>query len=396
MMSNFEKILVDRIFQRFENSKFALSLDVNFIDLKFSFDKSLFPDYFSSTRYLYEDEILEVLKKLEHRGWISILYDKTKDISQIAIHLKHINSLYTFYSEKTPLQCKQEVVAFLTSYRPKKCDSIIRNLLRILDENQPLSPWPEIKDISYFKRIIIGVDNVLSNESDVLKRVFSQKYYGDSKQFEGLENRVCLIIKFYFPDFIDSSNTEILEAFFIYKNPSFIKIKGRSIIQVYSTIIDLGQFGGEILLNSDQLLHTVVVELNANRIVTIENLTNYTNFIANDAVAVFLSGYSNSSKNGFLRSIVNKHQNIIFQHFGDIDVNGFHIMYNLSKEIKYPIIPLHMGVQELKTNRNYTKGLSSLDVTRLKKLIVEHPESQDIFGFMLENNCKLEQEIIDA
>jgi hypothetical protein len=395
-MNNFEKTLVDRIFQRFENSKYALSLDSDSIDLKFAFDKSLFPDYFSSTRYLYEDEILEVLKKLEHREWISVLYDKTKDVSQIVIHLKHINNLYAFYSEKTPLQRKQEIVFFLTSYQSKKCDSIIKILLRKLDENQPLSPFPESKDISYFKRVLIGVDMVLSNDSDILKRVFSQKNYGDSKQFEGLENRICLIIKSYFPDFIDSSNTEILEAFFIYKNPSFIKIKGKSVIRVFSTIIDLNQIGGEIILNSDQLLNTVVIELNAKRIVTIENLTNYTNFVAGDAVAVFLSGYSNSSKNGFLRSIVNKHQNILFQHFGDIDVNGFHIMYNLSKEIKHPIIPLHMGVLELMTNRSYTKSLSSLDVSRLNKLLVEHPESQDVFTYMLENNCKLEQEIIDA
>lgn len=51
-----------------------------------------------------------------------------------------------------------------------------------------------------------------------------------------------------------------------------------------------------------------------------------------------------------------------------------------------------MGIQELKRFGNFCKLLEVNDITKAEKLI-ERAQFADITKYMIENNCKLEQEI---
>ena len=80
-------------------------------------------------------------------------------------------------------------------------------------------------------------------------------------------------------------------------------------------------------------------------------------------------------------------------HFGDIDAGGFYILQHLRNKTGIEFKPYQMDLQTLKSNLKYTKKLTETDRKRLTNLA--DGEFKEVVNFMLENNCKLEQEATD-
>ena len=78
---------------------------------------------------------------------------------------------------------------------------------------------------------------------------------------------------------------------------------------------------------------------------------------------------------------------------GDIDAGGFYILLHLRRKTGVPFQPYKMDISTLKDNLLYTKKLTDNDRTRLGNLL--DSEFKDTISFMLENNCKLEQEALN-
>ena len=58
-----------------------------------------------------------------------------------------------------------------------------------------------------------------------------------------------------------------------------------------------------------------------------------------------------------------------------------------------PFKPLNMDIKTLSANLEHTKKLTENDEKRLKNLL--GTEFDEVIRYMLENNCKLEQEALD-
>ena len=68
-------------------------------------------------------------------------------------------------------------------------------------------------------------------------------------------------------------------------------------------------------------------------------------------------------------------------------------MRNLIKKTGITFVPLYMDVDQLIKYREYCKPLEQNDIVKAKTLIdIQFYDA--VMKFMLENNCKLEQEII--
>ena len=78
-------------------------------------------------------------------------------------------------------------------------------------------------------------------------------------------------------------------------------------------------------------------------------------------------------------------------------VDGFLIFNNLLEKTGIPFVLFKMGVKELIENKNKLKNLTSTDKKRLNKMLTDSKFSvfSDVISYMLENNVKLEQEILD-
>lgn len=85
--------------------------------------------------------------------------------------------------------------------------------------------------------------------------------------------------------------------------------------------------------------------------------------------------------------------NLNYYHFGDIDAGGFYIYLHLVEKTNIPLKTTVMNIGILLKYQEYTKKLTANNRKRLIKL--KERFHDDVIDYMLENDCKLEQEIVE-
>ncbi len=70
------------------------------------------------------------------------------------------------------------------------------------------------------------------------------------------------------------------------------------------------------------------------------------------------------------------------------------IFEHLRRKTGIPFRTLCMDVNTLQCHQNQTKPLEGTDRKRLQKLMDTYPEHCEVISYMLENDCKLEQEAV--
>ena len=189
------------------------------------------------------------------------------------------------------------------------------------------------------------------------------------------------------------ANTAILEECNIFANPSYVYFKGNASItfengNVFKVSPDI-----PLALSSASIGRIGSFEIADARIMTVENLTSFNRMNAADTFLIFLSGYHNSAKQSFLQKIYRQNAGKEYYHFGDIDPDGFFILENLRTKTHIDFKPYKMGIRELKKYATFVKPLEENDIIKAKSLISKGRYAE-LLDYMLQHNCKLEQEII--
>lgn len=97
-----------------------------------------------------------------------------------------------------------------------------------------------------------------------------------------------------------------------------------------------------------------------------------------------------------MRRVYNDNPKFHFYHKGDLDVYGFLILEHLKSSTAIPFEPMDMDLPTLQ--RCFVAGHCK-PLTEQDKKAMMSPELQqyrDILQFMLEHNCKVEQESLEA
>ena len=91
-------------------------------------------------------------------------------------------------------------------------------------------------------------------------------------------------------------------------------------------------------------------------------------------------------------------------HFGDIDAGGFYIYEHLKNKTGIQFKTLYMEIDILQKYSSHTKELTQNDRKRIESLLkrlddkdengILDEDYRDVLRFMLDNNCKLEQEAV--
>ena len=218
----------------------------------------------------------------------------------------------------------------------------------------------------------------------------TQCVFGDSKIFEAIKNKVIRLL-FRYGDFPQEET--ILEELNVVRNPGHVYFKGCGIITISGQTIDLSYLKSDIAISSLLLDDVNEIKITGKRLITIENLTTFNKFNEPDTFAIYLGGYHNSYRRNFIKKIYQSNPEIEYFHYGDIDAGGFYILLHLRKKTEIKFMPYNMNVEILKKYSAYTKRLTDNDRKRLENL--KSSEFSEIVSFMLENDCKLEQESMD-
>ena len=394
-MEKFSKELLEGLLSKYQRSVLSKNGSAKNISIKYNFDNKIFKDY---KDYRQVGTIEAQLKYLEDNKFIKIQKDRNDNILSVSLEVSEIENIYKLLNIENPAKILTNILEYLKSFN---ATGVARDFIK--EEIEYIQ-----SNFKYHKQLYDNVDelhNLLKclNEiqkikDEIMERDFSVRLFNDSKIFAlRYKTKTINILKQYKSELKDFSDEEVLKEFNLIKNSSYVLVKNNLNFQINKQIINLNKFGFEFSLSDSMIKDMKILPSNFESVITVENLTSFKTLKDKNSVVIFLSGFNSHTKQMLLKKIYEKYSNKKYLHFGDIDVGGFRIFNHLKYSTKIPFEPYRMGISELKGNKTHLKQLTSNDIKNLHSL--KNDSQYDLFkeeiDYMLENNVKLEQEVLD-
>ena len=388
-MMKYEKAILEHLIDKYERSK-SFTGD-NRIGQSFSVKLvKLFPKYGDEAEYDLFCSLNDAVSELESMEYITSKRKKNGIVDTVTLNVQLLDDIYRYISRTPKAQTNEQLISLLDTYSDKNdllkrfCDA---QKIR-LSQNKKAEYFDG--DVTEYEKLLKAVAMIFDISEETFIRDYSIKVFGDSKTFESIKSKVKRLL-FQYGDFPEEDT--ILEDLNIIKNPGHVYIKGSAVIVIKGQRLDLSELNGDIAISSVLLPEISSINVTGSRVMTIENLTTFNAFREKETFAVYLGGYHNSHRRNFIKKIYQDNPDSEYNHFGDIDAGGFYILLHLRAKTGVHFMPYHMGISELQRFKSYTKPLTENDAKRLRAL--QNSEFSDTVNYMIENNCKLEQEAID-
>ncbi len=387
------------LLDKYEGSK--TYLETNLVKQNFRIPPSMvFPDYTSDFADLtLVTDFEQQLHELEAKGWIRCQRSKTRgEISGICAvpgywpdYYQALNRVAKKDRQARLLEIYRayETCIFLKNFGEQQCNRIAAGKTPQFDEEKACA----ILKLCLFLE---------TNQTAILERELSVEVLGDTKLWEKqYRSTVCRLIRNtgkydqLLSEIEEKREWEalLLEEFQVYANPSHVWIKGNAILTLKTGQKICVYEGFPMALSYEIVKELLSIEIKGNEVMTIENLASFNRIRIPNIFFLFLSGYHSKIKKDILVLIASQNPHLNWQHFGDIDPDGFDIVEHLRRSTKIPFKTYHMGITELQDYATYTKPLENNDRMKAASLL-EIEEYAEVVQYMLDHDCKLEQEII--
>lgn len=400
-MNKYKKVILDSLLNKYEDSRSYIGANKVNQSITFNFNKKNIRDYFSESSNEYY-EINDLCYELQEENLIKIKWKNNKEghiIEKVMLNKDNISEIYYLIGREEKKSKNENLFKILNYYKDKHIclNQFLCFIERRIEENRSIKQYIDIDNLSEVKDILNGVYKVLMNEEDIFLREFSIKLYSNSKRLEQLSGKIKKII-------VDFSNNkenfleveDIFSEFSILKNPSYVYFKGNGEFKINDTKINLKDIPNGIGISSLDLNRIEFIKNNIKDIITIENLTSYNRFSKEKTLIIYLGGYHNKARKVLLNKLYSVYNDIEFYHWGDIDAGGFKIFNHLKRSTAINFKTMNMNKEVLIEYCDYGKELTSNDKKELMRLYEDEDYFvfKDVIGYMLNNNIKLEQEII--
>lgn len=346
-----------------------------------------------------KEAINEAIRVLESESFVVVKRLKYSDeIEKIYMHGDSINGMWNFLQNQcgiTPRnQIKEEVFQLFTAYEhggalvQAYCESLRRHLNETAEEIEFARIDANLKMIEFLEK----------NNVSLYVREVSILVYGDSKWFqENNYEEICSLLRALLdvPQLGYEPVDVILERFHIITSEQEILLKGRWKLHWKNFSIDTSRLCGGIAISSADIPFIDCVEIDNDKVMTVENKTAFHRMDDKTFSYLYLGGYANRHQLAFLKKVLEDNPELKYVHFGDIDAGGFLIHQNLCQASGKQFELYCMGISELENEKFAIarKTLTPNDVRRLHTLL-EKEEYRRTIEYMLANNCKMEQEIV--
>lgn len=391
---SFEKNLLNKLLDKYEKSKLSKGGTSINRSIRLTTKDEVLSSYTGFDSYKYVDLNDAVIRNLEKQGFITAVFENDT-FKSLTLNVLNVDSLYDYLNRKKPSDELKQIKETLNKYQfDNFLDMFIEYVNDYINDKYDY-PRSYFSDSVQLDLILMVFEKMFLLTEETKKRDFSAKYLGDSKLFESIQGRIIKIIK----DFDGNnyaSDDDVLSEYNIVKNSSYALVKNNLVLKINNSVINLNDFGYEISLSDEMIKSLCILDSNVYKVITVENLTSFYKLNDPDSVIIYLGGFHNHTKQSLLMKVYEKYPKAQYFHFGDIDAGGFLIFNNLIEKTGIPFIPYRMSVNELKQNHNL-KQLTENDKKRLKGLLLDSRFDlfKDVIEYMLDNNVKLEQEILD-
>lgn len=453
VMKRYDDWILDRLLDKYEHSLLFYGKNKVNISVAINFTKTFIPEYFNESSVAYTD-IHTQLEDLEGEGLIRLCWKNGKRggvIEKAVLDSGRLDEAYARVGRRKKSDKANEILGIIEEYtagngkapasekgetegREKaegreeaegngeaaeseekmhnvqaeaECaGGILGNFLEFvrtrLENGESVARYIDMDDAAAFRRLCEGLSAVINNKSESYIREFSVQVFNDSKLFEKIAGKATDILRIFSDDsqgLKELNDEQILEEFNIYRNPTYVCIKGSGTLDIGGNRIVLERLKDGIGISSDDLDRVKICpesRISVGTVVTVENLTSFHRFCQERAMVIYLAGYHNEVKRKLLKEIYTVIPDVPYRHFGDIDCGGFKIWENLRERTEIPFEPMRMGIAELKAYGAFGRQLSETDRKEIRKMLLcpAYAEAVPVLGFMLSHNLKLEQECI--
>ena len=395
----YSKDIISRLLDIYERRNGYAKRPEELRSIQFEVSKKypIYKDRYDNEKYR---DINTAIEKNVTAGLIIAEKDQTGRYSKIKLNIARVDDCYALLKRTSiPDQCK-EVLSVLEKVDCSESDFINRIVNGFCEQIKVYKKLPY--DLGYDARRVEEVLQVLVTVSKLTSetyiRNFSTALFKDSKRFQREYRSTIENILFDYTDDVVEKD-DILGYYNLYENPTYVLIKGNARICFDESAIELSEMPGGIALSNGSLAGIHKISVKTDKVITVENLTTYHDCDEPDAVYIYLGGYHNTSKQKLLELIYENNGDKEYYHEGDLDVYGFLILENLISKTQIPFKPLLMDVETIE--RFYRAGLYKTLTARDRKMIDSKKDGQlsaykDVLEYMLEYNCKVEQESIKA
>lgn len=392
-MKKYESVILNILLDQYERSKSFIGENKH----NQSFSKKivdLFPDYEDAAQYEVFSGVNEQVQSLEKAGLITVKRKKrgkieTDVVASVQLNLEKLGDAYKVLGRQPKADRNDEILKLLNQY--KDCTPLLHDFcqeqVNRINSNRKPQYSDDLVKLEQILKVLAEVEKV---EEEVFIRNFSIRVLGDSKAFEKIKTSVASILCEY-GEYTDKDH--VLENLNIVSNPGYVYAKGNGRITISGQVIDFISLDGDLGLSSALLDSIEEVKVYASKVITIENLTTFNSYADKDTFAIYLGGYHNSVRRKLIRKIYEQNPDKDYYHYGDIDAGGFNILLDLHAKTGISFVPFNMDVATLEKYRAFTKKLTENDRSRLKNLL--GGEFDAVVRYMLEHDCKLEQEAIE-
>ena len=266
-------------------------------------------------------------------------------------------------------------------------------MLKRIDQRKDIE-YGLAKDIKLLEDVLLALENIEKLTEETYIRNFSEMLFHDSKRLQSILNPISRILLDY-GDGVGQKET-ILSQYNLITNPGYVYIKGDWQIWCRGRCISVDMFQGGIAISSDALDEIERIAVPGGRIVSVENLTTYHDTKESHGAIIYLGGFMNTVRANLLKKLYAFEHGAEYLHKGDLDPYGFLILENLKKKTGIPFKPLEMDLDTLR--RCHRAGhFRPLDESDKKAISLANlAEYQPVLQYMLEHNCKIEQECFEA
>jgi hypothetical protein len=369
--------------------------------------------YVGSIRYSVNEQV----QLLEAKGWLRLHWQKFEKGNMLeAIDLvaqqEAIGEL-TVLLGRTPFHEMRTRMHQLLDQQETHggwFDSFVSWARTQLDANKSVAPL-SLQDLRESQDLLTALSAIADLQTPVFERSLSVVLFKNSKRLEELRAGIVYVLRMHEPDAAKYGDDEwaLLQAHHINRPPERVPLTGPIDLLIRSTsrggieseaYLRLEPGLSSISLPEDILRFAVVRACPAKAIITVENLTSFSELLIIrplDIMAVHTGGFASPSLTAFLYNIRDYRPGLPFFHWGDLDAGGLRILAHLRRRLGR-VIPLGMDIETFEQRSCYAQPLTSNDRESLGVLLSE-PELADcasLLHHLLKENLKLEQEAIDA
>lgn len=411
-MKRYDEKVLEYLLDRYERSLLYTGKNKTNRTISMTVSPKTLPEYFDESALQYE-VIHQQLEKLEAYGYVRLVWKNKKKghiLEKCELNLEYLDEAYGMLRRKPKMVKEQEILDICGDYqgKAKELDPFLEWVRKRIQGGESIQKYADIDTPRDFGRLCQLILSILNNDSECFLRQFSVRHFHDSKAAEkDIGRAVRIITEFSEKEkFADLETEEILAEYNIYRNPSWLMMKGNVKIQVRSgdslADIELRLFGGGLGISNQDIENICWDPASPiEKVVTVENLTSFHQWTLDENAAVlciYLGGYHNQVKRLFLHKLYRAYPDAEYRHFGDIDCGGFRIWKDLCVKTGIPFIPLHMDLTVYDKYFLCGRKLTEQDKKTLSVMMKDpfFHQQAELFARMLQQGMKVEQECVEA